>query len=504
MLIHKKLFRLIKNLGRSEQGSTLVYGAIILIAILAVSSLAIDGSNAYLERREMQTAADAAALAGTHVLASGGSASEVSAEVQLVAELNDANLETVEIEDGNTVRVTVESTVQTYLAKVVNIDSLQAKASAAAMFEPIPSVQGPPPLCVDLTCVNETSTGPVTVVADEINSYCADSFDHYWGGANSGLFLHSPEPDNPLSTATTFSYAGDFREFSRVGDVGIFEEYGDGTARALMHVQNDHDRGFTLDITLSGRTSSPPNSSSPYLTSATQYSDTATWYYYSEWSGTLTGLPGTMYEGAEASIYSAGAAFQVGKGATYYRGDLFGAAGWAWVYVTQQPSTGVTIFDDGWSAADVYFKLDACDFLTFEDGQSGPEEDSCTYRWLDFNGDMTNSSDIADYLDDPSASGLQQVGNLVAEGPWDSQTSALGDALSNWAGQTIPLAVCGPGTDNDEYPIVGFTGFELTSFDFTQFPKTITGQFEPIVVNSEPLNGSVIPDYLARDIRLVR
>lgn len=503
MLKYQKFFRSIHKLGGSEQGSTLVYGALILVAILAVSSLAIDGSNAYLQRREMQTAADAAALAGTHVLAMGGSSNAVKEEVRNVAQLNDATVEVVEIEDNHIVRVTVESTVQTYLARVINIDSLQAKASAAAMFEPIPSVDGPPPICMDLACVN-SDVGQVTVVADEINSYCADSFEHYWGGANSGLFLHSPEPDNPLSTDTTFSYAADFREFSRVGDIGIFEEYADGTARILMHVENNYDRGFTLDLSLSGRTSTPPNSSSPYLTSATQNSDTAKWYYYSEWSGSLTGLPGSMYEGAEATIYGAGAAFQVGKGATYYRGDLFGAAGWAWVYVSEQPNTGVTIFEDGWSAADVYFQLNDCDYLTFGDDNSTPGSDVCTYRWLDFNGDMTNSSDIADYLNNPAAAGLQEVGDLVAEGPWDNQTAGIEDALSEWAGHTVPVAVCGPGTEDDEYPIAGFTGFELTSFDFSQFPKKISGQFQPIVVNSNPLGDAVIPDYLARDIRLIQ
>lgn len=495
--------RLIKLFRDAERGSTLVYGALVLVAILAVSSLALDGSNAYLQRREMQTAADAAALAGTHVLAQGGTSNEAIAEARNVAGLNDATVESINIEEGNTVHVTVESTVQTYLAKVINIDSLQAKARASAMFEPIPFVDGPPPLCMDLACLSQAEAGPLTIIADEINTYCADSFEHYWGGANSGLFLHSPEPSNPLSTEATYSYAEDFREFSRVGDVGIFEEYADGTAQIMMDVKNGHNRGFTVDIRLSGRTSTPPNSSSPYLTSATQNSDTSKWYYYSDWSGTLTGLTGTMYEGAVANIYGAGAAFQVGKGAAYYRGDLFGAAGWAWVYVVQQPTTGIEIFDDGWSPADVFFELTECDYLGFTDG-SAPETEMCTYRWLDFNDDMSSSSDIADYLNNPEANGRQYVGTVVSEGPWDNQTGPIESVLANWATKAVPVALCDPDANDNEYPIAGFTGFELSSFDFSQFPKTITGHFEPVVVNSEPLNGVVLPDYLARDVHLIR
>jgi len=58
-----------KKTWRSEGGQTAVIVAIAVVALLAFAGLAIDGGNVYLNRRRMQNAADAAALAGTRLLA---------------------------------------------------------------------------------------------------------------------------------------------------------------------------------------------------------------------------------------------------------------------------------------------------------------------------------------------------------------------------------------------------------------------------------------------------
>jgi uncharacterized membrane protein len=47
-----------------EQGQAIVLMAFAFIALLAFAALAIDGGNAYVERRRSQNGADAAALAG--------------------------------------------------------------------------------------------------------------------------------------------------------------------------------------------------------------------------------------------------------------------------------------------------------------------------------------------------------------------------------------------------------------------------------------------------------
>jgi len=56
----------------NSRGQTIVIVAFGLIAVLLFAALAVDGSNAYQQRRRMQNAADAGALAGARSMASGG------------------------------------------------------------------------------------------------------------------------------------------------------------------------------------------------------------------------------------------------------------------------------------------------------------------------------------------------------------------------------------------------------------------------------------------------
>jgi hypothetical protein len=58
-----------ESIQRAQRGQALVIVVVALVGLLAAVGLAIDGGMAFLERRRMQNAADAAALAGTRVLA---------------------------------------------------------------------------------------------------------------------------------------------------------------------------------------------------------------------------------------------------------------------------------------------------------------------------------------------------------------------------------------------------------------------------------------------------
>lgn len=55
----------------NERGQTLVFVALLMVGLLAASGLAIDGGTMLLERRRMQNAADAAAMAGARDLVMG-------------------------------------------------------------------------------------------------------------------------------------------------------------------------------------------------------------------------------------------------------------------------------------------------------------------------------------------------------------------------------------------------------------------------------------------------
>ena len=65
---------MMKTIEREESGQTLVYVALSLVTLLLFVALAIEAGHLYAERRRMQNAADAGALAGVRELCLGGAA----------------------------------------------------------------------------------------------------------------------------------------------------------------------------------------------------------------------------------------------------------------------------------------------------------------------------------------------------------------------------------------------------------------------------------------------
>lgn len=130
-----RLYQSITQRFASERGAVLIYVALILPLLIGVAALAIDGSNAYAQQRRMQTAADAAALAGAQRLALGGDSAAVQSAVQSLATANRATGFTWAAIDGNTgVRVTVERTFDTFFAGSIGRPTLTVGATAAARY----------------------------------------------------------------------------------------------------------------------------------------------------------------------------------------------------------------------------------------------------------------------------------------------------------------------------------------------------------------------------------
>lgn len=126
---------------------------------------------------------------------------------------------------------------------------------------------------------------------------------------------------------------------------GSFVELGDGTARLTGTVfsASDPSRGFEIDVSFSGfTTTTPPGSPKLELHSAAYVAnggpiDPATWWYYTGFSGTLTGV-GSL-AGALVDLTRTGPAFQVGVGANN-KNLAFGASGWFTWTVVSQPDAG--------------------------------------------------------------------------------------------------------------------------------------------------------------------
>jgi hypothetical protein len=119
---------------RQETGAMLAQ-VLLLIVLLLFVGLAIDGGNAYFERRHMQNAADAGALAGARALCYGGD--PVAEATDYAVNRNSADTALVEV-NGNKVRVVASCTRDTYFMGLgsllggIGIDVLNISAEATA------------------------------------------------------------------------------------------------------------------------------------------------------------------------------------------------------------------------------------------------------------------------------------------------------------------------------------------------------------------------------------
>ena len=116
---------------------------------------------------------------------------------------------------------------------------------------------------------------------------------------------------------------------------GSLIEYDDGTAiiSGTVYSISQPGSGFAVELLLEGRTSiAPPDSPKKELFDSAYIEnfgpvDTATWYYYESFTGSMTGvgdLDGVFY-----TLSRRGAAFQIGVGASGKNLEP-GASGWFW------------------------------------------------------------------------------------------------------------------------------------------------------------------------------
>ena len=123
-----------------EEGQTLVYVTLALIALLAVVALAIDAGFAYSTRRHMQNAADAGALAGAQAICRGEGADGATTAARRYAIANNAQTADVTVQQvgrGGSVAVVARGTIDTYLAGVIGVQQMAVAADAQAACGPV-------------------------------------------------------------------------------------------------------------------------------------------------------------------------------------------------------------------------------------------------------------------------------------------------------------------------------------------------------------------------------
>nr|HID13800.1 hypothetical protein [Anaerolineae bacterium] len=170
----------------AERGQALIFIVFAMVALLVIAGLAIDGGTVFLERRRMQNAADAAALAGTRLLAEAICGEPEADDAAIAAEVNHyAEINGVKAPDNNVVAdyvdfeervlghvgdgtiptgatgisATVEISRPTYFVTLVGIDTAGASAYALAMTGPPLMAGGILPMITDVDLVENRAPG---------------------------------------------------------------------------------------------------------------------------------------------------------------------------------------------------------------------------------------------------------------------------------------------------------------------------------------------------------
>ncbi|MCC7354464.1 MAG: pilus assembly protein [Anaerolineae bacterium] len=122
---------MLRKITRREHGQDLVIFALALPVLLAMLALVVDGGFAYAQRRRMQTAADAAALAGGRVIGLAQGSAQVAAAVNQYAFNNSAASASWQyINGGNGIRVNTQRTFNTFFAGLAGVPTMTAAATA--------------------------------------------------------------------------------------------------------------------------------------------------------------------------------------------------------------------------------------------------------------------------------------------------------------------------------------------------------------------------------------
>ncbi len=477
-----------------EQGATIVYFALVLMVLFGMAGVAIDTSNAYAQRRIMQTAADAAALAGARALALEQGATQVSLEINELATANGAEgvSWTIGNSDRNVEVVTTEG-VETYFAKLFGFDVITVSAVSEAGYLP-----AEPPLLwpVTVPCHCAESYGPKTLVPAE-NKYCVGNAIQSDLNVHYGIWLNDVDPTYPNDGSNLPQW-----HYEIEPDSGSLMEYSDGTGHISAIAKNQDHEGFEVDITLTGHTLATPPAS-PKVPGFAY--DASEWYYYTGLSGQLRGLPGGRYDGAVLNIVRYGPSFQIGVGANMWDPFEFGGAAWFDITVVTQPTTGLALKTPG--RGDVNIRLVDCSDELVEDGSS-----DCDFAWLDWDAGSSDQEELLTYIEDPNLSGLWSIGDAIAAGV--NSFSTLADGLSGglslsvnatideWLGKEVTIALYDSElSTKDQYIICGFGRIVINDYNLESNPKWFDVTFKPAVIRSAGVNEDA-PDYGVRDITL--
>jgi len=171
-----------------ERGGVLILVALLMVALLSMTALAVDVGLLYSARRQMVNAADAAALAGAQELINGGDAIAVAKQYAILENQADDAQASLGYYNGspthNTVTVNTEKTVDYLFARALplNEDSSDVAATATALIAPVVEMSGLIPIGIPEAVYSALTSG---------QEYTIITFDNFgvigpgnWGWVN--------------------------------------------------------------------------------------------------------------------------------------------------------------------------------------------------------------------------------------------------------------------------------------------------------------------------------
>lgn len=131
-----------RGLDSGQKGQALVVGVLAIVVLVGFLALAMDASNAYAQRRRMQNAADAGALAGARQVALGAITPTVQAAIYDYTRRNGVHdppdwSYLRELDEQVGVMVTTTAVVSTFFGSAVGTPSLRVSACAVARRAPL-------------------------------------------------------------------------------------------------------------------------------------------------------------------------------------------------------------------------------------------------------------------------------------------------------------------------------------------------------------------------------
>lgn len=169
-----------RRLHEDDSGAVAVIVAILLVVFLGFAALVVDMGQWYNVRRQLQSAADAAALAGCQELAQGESNSQIWATVEEYAGRNVTGMVTnatvvpptpggLSDIEADAVKVALESDSGSYFGKVFGVNALKIHAQSRARTGWVYAVNGPVPWSISVLRVTEmeATVGGTTVVMSD-------------------------------------------------------------------------------------------------------------------------------------------------------------------------------------------------------------------------------------------------------------------------------------------------------------------------------------------------